>query len=125
MRRVKRVSPSILYPMTTIESINPKILEHVVQMVKNEKEMQIIEVIEYKGYYIILDGDYEMLAANIIGKSQVTIEIVSDLEKYSWMTEGNIDEQLKCVGMTALHDFEALGGFKYLRYPDFYKGGKE
>ena len=124
MHEIKSVSPKVLYPMTTIESINPDTLERVIKKIKNGTDMPIIRVIEFKKYYIIWDGDYGMIAANIIGKSKVNVEVVPLEQQNSWVSEENIAEQLAAVGMNALYDFEALGGFNYSEYPSFYKGGK-
>lgn len=124
MHVVKSVSPKVLYPMTTIESIDPDILERITYDIKNGADIPLIRVVEFKGYYIIWDGDYEMIAANIIGKSKVNIEVIPFEQQNSWISEENIAEQLAAVGMNALYDFEALGGFNYSEYPSFYKGGK-
>lgn len=124
MHEIKSVSPKVLYPMTTIESINPYTLERVTCDIKNGIDMPIIRVVEFKGYYIIWDGNYEMIAANILGKSKVNVEIIPLEQQNSWASEENIEEQLVSVGMNALYDFEALGGFNYSEYPSFYKGGK-
>ena len=124
MNEIKSVSPTILYPMITIESINPDTLNRVVQEIKNGTDIPVIEVVDFRGYYITLEGTYEMLAANIIGKSQVDIEIIPLNQPRNWISEEDILEQLKAVGMNALNDFEALGGFEYTEYPVFYKGGK-
>lgn len=117
----KRVSPRVLYPMTTIESIVPKVLEHIIQEIKKGAGIPAIRVVDFKGYYIIWEGNYEMLAANIVGKEQVDIEIISLNQQADWLSEENLEEQLKAVGMNAIYDFEALGGFKYLEYPTFYE----
>ena len=124
MNEIRSISPKKLYPMTTIKSIHPDTLERVVHEIRSGSYTPIIEVAEFRGYYIILNGNYQMLAANIAGKSQVDVEIVSRDQKNTWLSEKNIEEQLEIVGMNALYDFEALGGFKYSEYPDFYKGGK-
>ena len=124
MNEIKSVSPNVLYPMTTIASINPDTLQKVVYEIKNGVDMPLIQVIEFGGYYFIWNGNYEMIAANIIGKSKVNVEVVPLEQQNSWISEENIAEQLAAVGMNALYDFEALGGFKYSEYPSFYKGGK-
>ncbi|HJD48451.1 MAG TPA: hypothetical protein H9909_16545 [Candidatus Mediterraneibacter norfolkensis] len=120
----KSVDPKILYPMTTIEFINPDTLQHLVREVKNGMSLPTIKVIDFKGYYIIYDEEYSMLAANIIGKEQVDIEILSGIQTASWLSEESLEKELKAVGLNALYDFEALGGFKYSEYPVFYKGEK-
>lgn len=121
---IKKVNPQRLYPMVTIESISPDTLEQTTCRMKDENEISIIRVIDFKGYYIMLDGFYEMLAANIIGKSEIEIEVVPLTECNTWISERTIKEQLKTVGMNALYDFEALGGFKYSEYPTFYNEEK-
>lgn len=118
----KSVSPKILYPMETIESIDPNTLDRVIQEMKNGMNNPPIRVIDFKGYYIILNGNYEMLAANIVGKLQVNVEIVPWHNQGNWLSEERIEKQLKIVGMNALYDFEALGGFEYPEYPFFYNG---
>ena len=124
MNEIKSVSPNVLYPMTTIASINPHTLQKVVYEIKNGVDMPLIQVIEFGGYYFIWNGNYEMIAANMVGKLQVDVEIIPLEQQNSWLSEEGIEEQLKTVGMNALYDFEALGGFKYPEYPVFYKGGK-
>ncbi|OUN33268.1 hypothetical protein [Lachnoclostridium sp. An76] len=124
MNEIKSVSPNVLYPMTTIASINPDTLQKVVYEIKNGVDMPLIQVIEFGGYYFIWNGNYEMIAANMVGKLQVDVEIIPLEQQNSWLSEEGIEEQLKTVGMNALYDFEALGGFKYPEYPVFYKGGK-
>lgn len=124
MNKLLCVNPRILYPMTTIESINPNTLEYAVQQVKSGVELSAIRVIDYNGYYIVWEGEYEMLAANIAGKSLVNVEVISFLEQNTWITKEKIEQQLKNVGMNAIYDFEALGGFKYSEYPEIYKGGE-
>lgn len=120
----KSVSPKTLYPMITIESIDPNTLKHAVQKIEEGVTIPVIEVIDFRGYYLIWNGDYEMLAANIVGKSQVDIEIISCREPNTCLSEEKIEKQLKTIGMNALYDFEALGGFEYLEYPIFYKRGE-
>ena len=119
-----RISPQILYPMVTIESINPTTLERMLQEIKAGKDIVPVKAVLFKGYYIIWEGIYEMLAMNIIGKSEIDIDIIVWQELNNWVSEENIEKQLRIVGMNALYDFEAIGGFKYSEYPVFYKGGK-
>lgn len=124
MNGKKKVSPKVLYPMTTIESIDSDTIRQVVNELQEGKSISPIRVIDFQGYYIILEGNYEMLASNIIGVQEVEICIMELQEKNNYLSEKDIMEQLRIVGMNALYDFEAIGGFKYLEYPDFYKGGK-
>lgn len=123
MKKKESISPRFLYPMTTIESIDPDVLKRVVCEMRSGSEFPAIKVIEFDNFYFIVDGDYEMLAANIIGISQVDIEIENGNMETFWLSESSIKEQLKSIGMNAIYDFEAIGGFKYSEYPVYYKGG--
>lgn len=123
MNTLKLISPTVLYPMTTIDSINPETLKRVTQEARNGGEIPTIKVLEFKGYYIILDGVYEMIAANRVGKQQISVEIVPWESLNNWLSEKNIEKQLSIIGMNALYDIEALGGFTYNEYPAFYKKG--
>lgn len=120
----KRISPKMLYPMTTIESINPDSLKFMVQEIEAGNTILPIQVIDFKGYYIILEGNYEVLASNIKGIHEVEIEVVDWKKDDFYFSENDIREQLRIVGMNALYDFETIGQFKYIDYPEFYKGGK-
>ena len=120
MKVRKRVCPKSLYPMITIESIDPNILNNVVKEIKNGIEIGPIKVVDFKGYYFIWEGNYEMLASNIVGKTSIEIEVISLDERKNWVSDENMETQLKAVGKNALYDFEALGGFHYSEYPAFY-----
>ena len=80
MNTLKLISPTVLYPMTTIDSINPETLKRVTQEARNGGEIPTIKVLEF-------------------------------------------EKQLSIIGMNALYDIEALGGFTYNEYPAFYKKG--
>lgn len=117
----KWVRPDNLYPVATIESIDPLVLNKVKECVRNGEKLSPIKVICYDGYYFILEGNYEMLAANIMRQPEIEIEILNRLELDFWNKDENIKEQLKIVGMNTLHDFEGIGGFIYAKYPELYK----
>lgn len=121
MSEQKLVNPKKLYPMVTIESIDPGILEKVVKETKNGAEIPPVRVVCFEGYYFIWEGNYEMLAANILGRERITIEEVSFAEQNTMQQEEKIKKQLKAVGKNALYDFEALGGFVYSEHPAFYE----
>ena len=120
MNEQRTVSPKSIYPLLTIESIDPDTLERIVKETKNGAGIPPIKVVEFRGYYFIWEGNYEMLAANITGKEQIDIEVIPWHQQKNWLSEENIEKQLKAVGRNALYDFEALGGFNYSEYPAFY-----
>lgn len=95
-----KVSPNKLYPLTTIASIVPHTLQFV-----------------YNGNMYMMDGNYEMLAANIINKESVDVEVMDRTELPFWNIDENIKDTLQAVSISALYDFEAVGGFMYEDYP--------
>lgn len=120
MNEKKTVNPKSLYPMVTIESIDPDTLKRIVKETKSGAEIPPVKVVEFKGYYFIWEGNYEMLAANMAGKDEIDIEVITWHQQKNWLSEENLEKQIKAVGKNAVYDFEALGGFKYSEYPAFY-----
>lgn len=114
------LSPDKLYPMTGINSIDPEILQQMVETMKAGGKVRPVKIMLFKGDYYILEGHYEMLAANVL-KRELEAEAVNAEELSFWKDEDNILFQLQAVGMTALYDFEAVGGFRYKSYPPYYK----
>lgn len=121
----KMVSPKQLYPLTKIEYVNPEKLNLTIDEAKKDKLVTPIEVIEYGKYYFIYEGNCEMLAANIIKKPYVEIEILDRHKLGFWKNDNDLECQLSLVGMNTLHDFEEIGEFKYLEYPKWYYPKKE
>ena len=121
---VMQVKPSSLYPVVPLESINPQILNQVIESMRKEMKIASIKVISYKGYFFILEGNYEMLAANIIRLQSIFIEILDRSKISFWDKDENVEEQLRTIGMNALYDFEAVGKFTYSEYPKLYKRGE-
>ncbi len=117
----KMISPQQLYPLTKIEYINPEKLNSTIDEAQRGKLSMPIEVIEYGNYYFIYEGNCEMLAANIIKKPYVEIEILDRLKLGFWKNDRDMESELSNVGMNTLYDFEEIGKFKYLEYPKWYK----
>lgn len=122
--KTMRVKPNCLYPVVTLQSIDPQTLSQVVESMKGGMETVPVKVICYKNYYFILEGNYEMLAANIIQKQSIPIEIFDRSKIGFWNKDENVEEQLRIIGMNALYDFEGIGGFTYGEYPLLYKRGE-
>lgn len=117
----KRLNPKCLYPMCTVESVNPERLKTVLDRMRIGRETGRITVISYGGFYFILEGYYEMLAANILKMSAVDVEVRDRAETEYYKADDNLEIQLKKIGMNALYDFEAIGKFQYGTYPEYYK----
>lgn len=118
-----KVKPNKLYPLTTIASVNPQTLQKTVELLTKNVNIHTIKSFIYNGNMYMLDGSYEMLAANILNKENVDVEIVDKADISFWNIDENIEETLQAIGISALYDFEAIGGFTYENYPAEYKRG--
>ena len=52
---------------------------------------------------------------------EICVEIVDNKQYSFWNNDENIIDTLRSIGMSTLYDFEAVGGFTYPQYPDYYK----
>lgn len=116
-----QMPPNELYPLTMLTSINPYTLKRTVEYFKEGMDIDSIKGIEYKGDIYILDGYYEMLAANILKKDMITVELVDRSSLPFWNNDKNVEETLEVVGISTLYDFEGIGNFTYDTHPDGYR----
>lgn len=119
--RVISVSPTELYPVTKLELCDPQTLQRAIDKMKNNNDPVTIRGIEYKGNIYILDGQCEMLAANILDKTAVTVELLDRKQIPFWCSDKTLQETLRTLGTSTLHDFEAVGRFTYEKYPLEYR----
>lgn len=116
-----KVKPNKLYPLTTIASVAPQTLQKTVKLLTENIDIHTIKSFIYNGNMYMLDGSYEMLAANILNKEDVDVEIIDRTGIPFWNIDENIEKTLQAIGISALYDFEAIGGFTYENYPAEYK----
>lgn len=116
-----KVKPNKLYPLTTIASLEPQILQKTIELLTKNIDIHTIKSFVYNGNMYILDGSYEMLAANILNKENVDVKIVDRKDIAFWNTDENVEETLQSISVSALYDFETIGGFSYDDYPAEYK----
>lgn len=122
-RGTLKMEPYKLYPLTTIASIDPVILQKVTKCVKQDTDIVAIKAIEFNGNTYVLEGYYEILAANILNIKSVPVEFVDRKNLPFWNDDKNIEETLKAIGISTLYDFETIGGFVYEKYPLEYRRG--
>lgn len=116
-----KVNPNKLYPLTTIASLVPQTLQRTVELLEKNIDIKTIKTFIYNGNMYMLDGYYEMLAANILNKENVNVEVIDRRGTSFWSNDENLVENLQAIGMSALYDFEAIGGFTYEKYPQEYR----
>lgn len=116
-----KMEPNKLYPLSAIASVEPKILQRMVKLLAENADIYSIKSFVYKGNMYMIDGNYEMLAANILNKKSVDVEIVERKDIPFWNIDKNLEENLQAIGISTLYDFETVGGFTYDKYPAEYK----
>ena len=118
---LKTISPKKLYPTESLSMIKENKIQFYMNCFQNNIKTEDIEVFYFDNKYYILNGHHKMLAANRMHLPEVPIKVV-DLSKISfWRENKNIIRNFEAIGMTALYDFEAVGGFHFEDYPDWYK----
>ena len=116
-----KMKPNKLYPLTTIVSVMPQTLQKTIELLTENIDVHTIKSFIYNGNMYMLDGNYEMLAANILNKENVDVEIIDRNGIPFWNIDGNLEETLQAIGISTLYDFEAIGGFTYEEYPAEYR----
>ena len=120
---IKMVSPRKLYPTVSLTSIEENKILFYVECIKDGIMIEGIEAFLFKDNYFILRGHHKMLAANRLQLPEVLVDIVELPHNTIWDDSNNIIENIRAIGMTALYDFEAVGGFTYEDYSFFYNEG--
>lgn len=121
---IKMISPKKLYPTESLFSIEEKKIEFYMECFKERIETEDIKVFLYDENYYIIEGHHKMLAANRMQLSEIVIDVIEIPTNSFWSKQENIISNLKAIGMTALYDFEAVGGFTYDKYPNCYRQGE-
>ena len=110
-----------LYPTESVASIRPEIINEVKEHISSDGKNTVIYIIEYNGFFYIVKGHHQFLAACNLGAKKVRTYLV-DYHSLSFLSNPrNIESTLSCVGKTAIYDFEGIGNFKYNDYPEYYK----
>ncbi|MCL2664295.1 MAG: cytidylate kinase family protein [Defluviitaleaceae bacterium] len=105
------LSPTSLYPLDDISSINIYIVEE--NRVSREYLHQPINIIIHDNYHFITDGHHRMLAAILNGESLVRVKAV-DTDEYLVMLN------LQTLTLSSVQEFEEAGNFRYGSYPQQY-----
>ncbi len=121
---VKWVSPKRLYPTVSLMSIYEDKIKRYMKYFSEKVCTENIVVFALDNDYFILAGHHKMLAANRLQLSEIPVEIVNMPPDQSPVMQDEIIDSVKTIGMTALYDFEAVGGFSYERYPEYYRTGR-
>lgn len=121
MKNEIMISPQNLYPTEGLHSIQNEKLQLYAREYRNNLNMKKPLVFMFDNEYYILKGHHLVLAAIIAGVKEVAVRVVDNKEYPFWNKDENIIDTLSSIGISTLYDFEAIGGFTYKKYPDYYK----
>lgn len=71
-----KVKPNKLYPLTSIASVEPQKLQETIELLAKNIDIHTIKSFVYNGNIYMSNGNYEMLAENVLNKENVDVEIV-------------------------------------------------
>ena len=120
---IKMISPKELSPTESLFSIEENRIIFHMECFKENIETEDIIVFLFDGDYYILEGHHKMLAANRLQVLEIPVNVVNISEHNYWVQQENVIANAKALGMTALYDFETVGGFMYDKYPRYYSKG--
>ncbi len=123
MTNKKRVLPQSLYPTETIASIDDRRVKQCYDAyVSGEGQVCEVLVVRYNDCLYIYAGHEQAIAAANFGSKELdVIEIDRNTLRF-WADDNAFTNTLRDVGITAVYDFETVGGFRYETYPSYYKG---
>lgn len=115
------ISPQKLFPTESFVFIKNDILQYYIEEYKKGGILEKPLVFLFDKNYYILKGHHLTLAAIMAQIKEICVEIVDNKQYSFWNNDENIIDTLRSIGMSTLYDFEAVGGFTYPQYPDYYK----
>lgn len=118
----KMLNINELYPTKSLVHITPERIQKLLGLLKKDgSDTEIIAFIYNKHYYIV-DGHAQLMAAAYLGAKQVHVYIVNYKELPFYSEDEDIESLLAGIGISTVYDFEGICGFKYLEYPEYYRG---
>ena len=114
-----------LYPTESIASVSPSKINRLRNFISKDGSNTEIFVIEYKDNYYVVKGHHQLLAASGLGIHSVRVFLVDYHDLSYFSKPSNIEETLSSIGLSALYDFEAIGGFTYSEYPSLYSKNED
>lgn len=117
---IVEASPNQLYPLESSVCVNAETLNKAVEQIKQGKEL-MVTALKSAGILYLLEGTYEMLAANILRIPRIKVAIMDVSNTPFWKEEGRLREVVSSISVASLYDYEAIGGFKYEMYPSEYR----
>ena len=114
------VSPKLLYPTESLESISNNRIHFYIECFRNNIEVESVQVTIFDDVYYILSGHHLMLAAVLENVEKINVDIKEFKDIAFWGDRQDFISTLESIGMRTLHDFECIGNFSYEAYPEYY-----
>lgn len=113
------ISPKSLYPTEKIKNISMENVD-MYRDYSSDKKEEIISVVYFENYHYVVDGHHRWLAALLDDIPFVKAELI-DYNKYPFFKDkNNLVNELNHVGKKTLYDYEDIGNFRYISYPQNY-----
>lgn len=123
MTNKKRVLPQLLYPTETIASIDDKRVKQCYDAyISGEGQTCEVRVVRYDDCLYIYAGHEQVIAAANFGSKELDVIEIDRNTLQFWADDNAFTNTLRDVEITAVYDFETVGGFRYETYPPYYKG---
>ncbi len=118
-----KASPQMLYPTETIAGINDKLTKQCYEAYLSGKgQSEEVLAVRYHDCLYIYEGHEQVLAAAQFNLIEIDVTEVDRNSIGFWADDEAFTGTLRDIGITAVYDFEASGGFRYESYPSFYAG---
>lgn len=116
----KMVSPKTLYPTESLFSIEENKILFYMECLKENIVTENIKVFLFNENYHILEGHHKMFAANRMQLAERVVDVINIPTGIFWSKQENSIDNFRAIGMTTLYDFEAVSGFVYDNYSNYY-----
>lgn len=108
------LSPQRLFPTQTIRDINP---DYVMEL-KHNVDNKPIDVIDYKGFYFIIDGHHRVCSKIQMGEKLVRVKILNINNKGYVEKYNKKMEEIVRIPKGCFYDWEDFNAMRFLGYPD-------
>ena len=112
------LSPKSVYPTAKITNADMEKAEQYRKKMFADDEM--ITLVYFENYHYIVNGCYKLIAALLDKKPFIQAKIVKVGECGLSDSSDQFIKRIGQVGKSTLHDYENIGGFKYISYPEYY-----
>lgn len=108
------LSPQRLFPTQTIRDINP---EYVMEL-KNNTDNDPVEIVEYNGFYFIVNGHHRVCAKLQNGEKLICVKMLSIDDKGYVEKYNKKVEKIVRISKRDFYDWEDFNEMRFLAYPD-------